>query len=207
MERDPKIDEQWRNIFDRDKLKDTVNIIALYITVYELLEDRIVTYPKDFYTIVEFDEEAKRNYKEHVLSLYDKKACPGINTKNEALIASLVWFITGGAIDENDINVFAESRNLRNTLVHEMMATITEGGEKLIKQFVLMYNLFRKIEKWWILEVEVPISGQFPNLSEEDKNGVMSGYMVVLDAIIDILANDSNKNYKEVCEKLGVPVK
>ena len=37
-------------------------------------------------------------------------------------------------------------------------------------------------------------------------NGVMSGYMVILDAIIDILANDSNKNYKEACEKLGVSV-
>lgn len=92
-------------------------------------------------------------------------------------------------------------------MVHEMMTTITEGGDKLINQFVLMYNLFRKIENWWILEVEVPISGQFPDLNEEDMNGVMSGYMVVLDAIIDILANDSNKNYKEVCEKLGVPVK
>lgn len=115
MEREPKIDDQWRNIFDRDKLKDTVNIIALYITVYELLEDRIVSYPKDFYTIAEFDEEAKRNYQEHVLSLYDKKACHGINTKKEDLIASLVWFKTGGAIDENDINVFTESRNIRNT--------------------------------------------------------------------------------------------
>lgn len=198
---------QWKNIFDKDKLKGSVNIIALFITVYELLEDRIITYPKDFYTIVEFDEVAKRNYEKHVLSLYDKDACPKIKTRNKALIASLMWFKTGGAIDDNDINVFADSRNRRNEIVHEMLTTITEGADKLVEQFALMYGLFCKIEKWWILEVEVPISGEFPNLTEEDANGAMSGYMVVLDAIIDILANESNKNFKEVCEHLGVPVK
>ena len=69
---------QWKNIFDIDNLKGSVNIIALFITVYELLEDRIITYPKDFYTIVEFDEEAKRNNENHVISLYDKDACPNI---------------------------------------------------------------------------------------------------------------------------------
>lgn len=206
MERDFEIDKQWHNIFDKNKLKDTVNTIALYITIYELLEDRIITYPKDFYTIVEFDEDAKRNYQNHVQSLYDKNAFPGILTRNKDLIASLMWFKSRGAIDDDDISIFANSRDLRNTVVHEMMTAITKGGEKIAEQLLLMYNLFRKIEKWWILEVEVPISGQFPDLSEEDMNGVMSGYMVVLDAIIDILANDSNKNFKDICEQLGIPV-
>ena len=35
----------------------------------------------------------------------------------------------------------------------------------------------------------------------------MSGNMIILNAMIDILANDSNANYKEVCEAIGVPVK
>lgn len=206
METNKQYHSQWKNIFDKDRLKGSVNVIALFITVYELLEDRIVTYPKDFYTIIEFDEEAKRNYEKHVMSLYDKDACPNINTRNKALIASLMWFKTGGAINDDDIKVFADSRNLRNEIVHEMLGTITEGADKLVEQFALMYGLFCKIEKWWILEIEVPISGDFPSLTEEEANGAMSGYMVVLDAIIDILANDSNKNFKEVCEQLGVPV-
>lgn len=206
MEKTEQYPPQWKNIFDKDGLKGSVNIIALFITVYELLEDRIVTYPKDFYTIIEFDEEAKKNYEKHVMSLYDKDACPNINTRNRALIASLMWLKTGGAIDDNDIKIFADSRNLRNEIVHEMLGAITEGTDKLVEQFALMYGLFCKIEKWWILEVEVPISGDFPNLTDEEADKVMSGYMVVIDAIIDILANDSNKNFKEVCEKLGVPV-
>lgn len=202
-----KYHPQWKNIFDKDILKGSVNMISLFITVYELLEDRIKTYPKDFYTIIEFDEQAKKKYEDCVMSLYDAQACPGIPPKNETLIASLIWFKNSGAIDESDIKIFADSRKLRNKIVHEMLSTITEGADGLYEQFALMYGLFCKIEKWWILEIEVPINGDFPNLSDEEANGVMSGYMVVLDAIIDILVNDSNKNFKEICEQLGVPIK
>ena len=118
-----------------------------------------------------------------------------------------MWFKTGGAINNEDIKIFVESRKLRNKIVHEMLATITEGTDSIVEQFAQMYDLFRRIERWWILEVEVPISGDYSNLTEEEANGVMSGYMVVLDAIIDILATDSNKNFKEICELLGVPIK
>lgn len=199
--------QSWKNILDKDILKGSINIISLFITVYELLEDTIISRPKDFYTIIEFDEGARKRYNDNVLSLYDDSACPNINTRNKELVSSLIWFKNGGAIDDNDIIIFADSRTLRNQVTHEMLYAIAEGGEKLINQFALMYALFCKIEKWWILEIEVPISGQFSNLSEEEQQGVMSGNMVVLETIIDILANDSNVHFKEACENLGVPVK
>lgn len=202
-----EVDQQWRNIFDKDILKDSVHVIAMYITIYELLEDTLVTKPKDFYTVIEYDEHAKREYEEHVLSLYNKNACPGISTKNKDLIASLVWFRNNGAIDDNDIHVFADSRNLRNELTHQMLHAIAEGGEKIIKQLVLLYNLFCKIERWWILEIEIPISGEFDSEKEIQEDKVMSGNMVILSAILDILANDSNAQYKEICDAIGVEVK
>lgn len=199
--------KQWKNILDTDVLRGNINLIAMYIMVYELLEDTIISKPKDFYTLIEFDEEAQRKYKDYVLSLYDdKNACPKINTKNQALIASLIWFKTAGAIDDNDINIFAEARTLRNEVTHEMISTITVGTEKIVDQFALMYGLFCKIEKWWILEYEVPISSQYKP-EEIDEEGVMSGNMILLNVIIDILANNSNIHFKETCEKFGVRVK
>ena len=202
---DPK--EQWKNILDKDILKDSITAVALYITVFELLEDTVKRRPKDFYTVLEFDEEAKKHYEDSVLSLYNKKAIPGINPSSKELISSLLWFKNCGAIDDNDINNFVDSRTLRNKVTHEMLTIITEGGKQLIKQFALMYALFCKIEKWWILEIELPISGQFTDLTEEEQQGVMSGNMVLIQTIMDILANDSNIHYKEICEELGVPVK
>lgn len=199
--------QQWKNILDKDILKGSVNIIALYITVYELLEDTIISRPKDFYTIVEFDDRAKQEYEQKVLALYDKEACPGLNTKNKALKASLLWFKKNAAIDDHDIQIFTESRKLRNKITHEMYGAIVEGGSAIVEQFALLYCLFCKIERWWVIEIEVPITDEIPADAEIDVNGVMSGNMVVLNVIMDILLNDSNIHFKEVCESLGVEVK
>lgn len=201
------ISQQWKNIFDKDILRGSVNIIALYITVYELLEDTIISRPKDFYTIVEFDDRAKQQYEQEVLALYRKDACPGLDTKNKALTASLLWFKSSGAIDDHDIQIFTESRKLRNKITHEMYGAIVEGGSAIAEQFALLYYLFCKIERWWVLEIEVPITDEIPADAEIDVNGVMSGNMVVLNVIMDILMNDSNSNFKAVCESLGVEVK
>ena len=201
------ISQQWKNIFDKDILRGSVNIIALYITVYELLEDTIISRPKDFYTVVEFDDRAQQQYEQEVLALYRKEACPGLNTKNKALNASLLWFKSCGAIDDHDIQIFTESRKLRNKITHEMYAAIVEGGSVIVEQFALLYCLFCKIERWWVLEIEVPMTDEIPADAEIDVNGVMSGNMVVLNVIMDILMNDSNSNFKAVCESLGVEVK
>lgn len=197
---------QWKNILDTEVLRGNINLVAMYIMVYELLEDTIISRPKDFYTIIEFDEEAQKRYDNNVLSLYDKKAFPKINSRNKELIASLIWFKNSGAIDDKDIDIFSTSRTLRNEITHEMLSTISVGTEKLVDQFCMMYGLFSKIEKWWILEIEVPIAGVYKP-EEIDQDGVMSGNMILLNIITDILVNNSNVNFKEVCEKLGVPVK
>lgn len=198
--------QQWKNILDTEVLRGNINLIAMYIMVYELLEDTIISRPKDFYTILEFDEEAQKRYDDSVLSLYDKKAFPKINSKNKELIASLIWFKNSGAIDDNDIDIFSASRTLRNEITHEMLSTISVGTEKLVDQFCLMYGLFSKIEKWWIIEIEVPIAGDYKP-EGIDQDGVMSGNMILLDIIIDILANNSNVHFKGACEKFGIPVK
>lgn len=208
MEEQKKNDytQQWKNILDTEVLRGNINLIAMYIMVYEQLEDTIISRPKDFYTTIEPDEEAQKNYERYVLSLYDNKACPKINSKNKALIASLIWFKNSGAIDDNDIDIFSASRTLRNEITHEMLSTITLGAEKVVDQFCMMYGLFCKIEKWWILEIEVPIAGDYKP-EEVDQDAVMSGNMILLDIIIDILVNNSNVNFKEACEKLGVPIR
>lgn len=201
------VDQQWKNIFDRDMLRESVNILALYITMYELLEDTLISRPKDFFTEFEYDERAKKQYEEHVLSLYDKSVCPGITTKNKELIASLLWFKKMEAITDNDIQLFANLRITRNEVTHRMLNAIAEGGSRYLIQLMELYKLFCKIERWWILEIEVPIGGEIPPDQEIKEEDVMSGNMIILNAIIDILSNESNANFKEVCEAIGVPLK
>lgn len=201
-----EIHEQWKNLLDRDVLKDSIQMVALYITVFELLEHAVVSKPKDFFTIWEFDEKAHREYLDEVISLYDPKAIPGIAGKRKDINASLLWLKKVGAIDDDDIRVYADSKKLRNNMAHQMLTFIADGGSKVVGQFASMYALFCKIERWWIMEYELPISGEYTP-DEVDPSGVMSGNMMVLTIILDILSNDSNARYKEVCEAFGVPVR
>jgi len=196
---------RWKNILDRDILKGSINMVALFVMLYELLEDTVISRPKDFYSVIEFDEKAQKEYQERVLSLYDKEVCPGISSKNKEIISSLIWFKRNGAIDDSDIEIFSNSRTLRNKVTHEMLYTIADGGELLAVPFAMMYGLFCKIEKWWILEVEIPTSAELAP-EEIDQDGVISGHMLILDTILDILANNSNIHFKEACEQLGIPV-
>ena len=201
-----EIHEQWKNLLDRDVLKDSIQMVALYITVFELLEHAVVSKPKDFFTIWEFDDKAHQEYLHEVISLYDPKAIPGIAGKRKDINASLLWLKKVGAIDDDDIRVYADSKKLRNNMAHQMLTFIADGGSKVVGQFASMYALFSKIERWWILEHELPISGEYTP-DEVDPSGVMSGNMMVLTIILDILSSDSNARYKEVCEAFGVPVR
>lgn len=202
-----KVDNQWKNLLDVDVLKNSIAVISLFIMVYELLEDSIISKPKDYYTIIEYDKKAQQEYKEKVLSLYDKDAYHELPSNRRDLISSLIWFKNFGAIDDVDIQIFAKSKCLRNKLTHEMLPSIADGAEKIVEQFAQMYDLFCKIEKWWIVEYEIPIDPDIPELSNDDKNNVLSGNMIVLEVIMDILANNSNANFIDVCKSIGVKVK
>jgi hypothetical protein len=120
--------EEWKNLFDMDVLRDSIQMVALYVTVYELLESTVVSKPKDFYTVIDWDDKAKREYREHVLSLYDPKAIPGINGRRKDIISSLLWFKLSGAIDNDDLRVFVASKQLRNTLAHNMFQAILRAA-------------------------------------------------------------------------------
>ena len=119
----------------------------------------------------------------------------------------MLWFKQMKAIGDEDIQVFAKPRTTRNEVTHKMLHVIADGGSKYLMQLMELYKLFCKVERWWILEIEVPIDGDIPPDHEIKEDEVMSGNMIILNAMIDILANDSNANYKEVCVAIGVPVK
>lgn len=95
-------------------------------------------------------------------------------------------------------------------MIHEMFPTSTNGlDDASLADFFKIYSLSNKIEKWWILEYEIPLNPEICNdeTHEIDTDGVMPGSMVVLSAIIEIVTSGNNKKYEEVCRKLGIDVK
>lgn len=197
--------EEWTNILDPQILKSNLEFISLYIALYEKLEDVIISRVKDFYTVIELNDV---EYQNKVLNLYNPKKCSKINQQCKTLISSLIWLLEANAITDHDINIISNLKKERNKLTHEMFDFLTQGLPKDIHlRFSDMISVFNKIEKWWIVEVEIPTNCEFENIEDADLENVMSGHMLILQLILNIAAKGSNKDFEEICKQFNIPIK
>ncbi|MDU5373469.1 hypothetical protein [Anaerococcus vaginalis] len=181
MERDY---EKILNVLDEKRLKPNIHFASLCVLYYECLKDSLIELPKSFFCndteikdgniIVHESEE----YKENVRKLDD-------HIEN----ASFKWFIMVGAVSDEDYLSFNKLRKFRNKIVHELMLCLSESfSDYEVKYLVELIGIYRKIEKWWINEVEIPTSGDIHG--PYDLENVISGQGLILEIIQDILIND-----------------
>ncbi|WP_296113393.1 hypothetical protein [uncultured Anaerococcus sp.] len=181
MERDY---EKILNVLDQKKLKPNIHFASLYVLYYECLKDSLIYLPKSFFcNHTEFKDgniivHESEDYKKYVRKL-----------DNHIENASFKWFITVGAVSEEDYFSFEKLRKFRNKVVHELMLCLSDGfSEDEVKYLVELIEIYRKIEKWWINEIEIPTSGDIHG--SYDSENVISGQGLILEIIRDILIND-----------------
>ena len=186
--------EKFLNILDGDRLKLNCNFASLYVLYYECLKDALIDLPKTFFNQMEIKDgeifvRESYTYKKNVKQL-DK------NIEN----ASLKWFVSQGAVSEEEYFNFDRLRKFRNKIVHELLLYLTEGfTEDKVAYLEELIMLYKKIEKWWINEIEIPISG---NIHESyDSENVVSDQGLMLEIIQDVLLNDG-KNSEEILSEL-----
>lgn len=197
--------KQWINILDLQILKPNLEFISLYIALYEKLEDTIISCVKDFYSIIELNDV---EYQNKVLNLYDPTKCPKINRQCKTLISSLIWLLDTNAITNNEISIISNLKKERNRLTHEMFDLQVQRLPKDVSlRFSDMISVFNKIEKWWIAEVEIPTSCESKNLENTDFDNVMSGHMLILQLILNITANGSNKDFEDICKQFKIAIR
>lgn len=158
---------------DSNCLKQFLIISSLYISAYEILKDSIVKRIDDFFMVGakcrnwdnkrEYDEEMQPYRKKH----QDKK-----------LYASFEWLLENFAITDEDWQNYESLRKLRNRLAHEMMTCIVENIDdstnEIFENFKTMISLIKKIEIWWIKNVEIPCNPEFDGL-EVVENEIVPG--------------------------------
>lgn len=191
--------DNWVNILDEKILKSNVEFAAIYILYFECLKDFIITQVKDFYCdefhyvdneVISPESEA---YKREVRSLD-----PQIEN------ASLKWFMKGEAITQEDYDTYQILRKKRNEITHEFLKNINNGfTEEDAKLFGKMNELYQKLDKWWINEIEIPIAGE--EIPENyDRDGVCGGQALVLSIISDIIfgSEEDKIKYKELLKDI-----
>ncbi|CAA9582696.1 MAG: hypothetical protein AVDCRST_MAG86-3064 [uncultured Truepera sp.] len=168
-----KLDE----LLNPDLLRARLISASLYLAAYELLENSIVERIKIFLVIgFEVDNSADlATYRDEVLS-----------RNKSPIYASLSWLLEQNAITKGDLKKYEAIKNCRNVVAHEMTSVIVgEVKTDYLEQFPIMIALLKKIETWWILNVDVPTNPEFDgvNVTEVD---IMPGPVIVLQLLLNI---------------------
>ena len=189
--------DNWANILDKNIVKTNVNFAALFVMNYECLKDYVISQVKGFYCddlYFENDEAIyieSEAYKQEVRTL-DKQL------EN----ASLKWFMESEAVTQEDFDNYQKIRKRRNEITPELLKNLNIGfTEDDIKLFVTLTNLYEKIDRWWINEIEIPTSAdEIPE--DYDRDGVCGGQAIVLSIINDIVLGNGGEKYKNILNEL-----
>lgn len=100
------------------------------------------------------------------------------------------------AITQEDFDNYQKIRKRRNEITHELLKNLNIGfTEDDIKLFDTLTNLYEKIDRWWINEIEIPTSAdEIPE--DYDRDGVCGGQAIVLSIINDIVLGNGGEKYK-----------
>lgn len=192
------------NIADEETLKSNLAFTAFFIAIYENFVDYIVDQVKGL-SCNGFETDSNGNvtithsawYKEDIL---DRKEDDSGN-KLGSLKATLFWFRDNGAITDNDIKRFYEIKKQRNIFVHELTNCLLKGfSEDEVRMFFDLLNMYKKIDRWWINEIEIPCAAdEIP--CDYDPEGVQSVISGLFDVMVDVLLRGNSDEHKKLIEQ------
>jgi hypothetical protein len=187
-----KNDKDWLKFLNPDTVYYNFMLSSLYITSYDLLKNSIISQIESFYTNG-FDQNGfilDKKYKTDVLNLDSNK---------NKLQASILWLEKNNVISEEDKIKFGKIRDQRNELAHKTLEILTDSEKEIdINLLLEIKYLLKKIDQWFILEVEIPTN---PYMTKEeyesiDKNNVQSMSMIYLDYLMHTIFGKEDEKDK-----------
>lgn len=117
--------------------------------------------------------------------------------------ASLKWFIQSDAITQSDYDTYQEIRKRGDDITHELLKNLNEGfKESDVKLFSDLLSIYSKLDKWWINEIKIPISGE--DVPEDyDRESVCGGQAVELSIINSIILANKGNEYKDLLKTVS----
>ena len=180
---------KWERFLDPEVLRPNLILASVYIAAFEILKNSIVERLRDLY-VTGFDENGwiiMPAYKDDVL------------TKDKSpTYASLKWLKESQAINDDDIEKFNKVKECRNLLAHEITKMLMDGlPHNFSERFNDMVALLDKIERWWIINVEIPTDPDLVDKADEiEENGIVPGPIMSLRMMIDVaLGSNETANY------------
>ena len=182
---DPHIRQSWEEFLDPDVVRPRLIAASVYIAAFEVLKDAIVGNIRDFF-MTGFDESGDKINPEYLAEVLARNRSP--------VHASLAWLKEHHAIDDHDVATFDRVKVCRNVLAHKLLsALVTDGLPPAFSQcFSDMVALVRKIEVWWITNVEIPTNPDFDG-ADVDSSEIVPGPVMTIELLMEIALGDDKR--------------
>lgn len=180
--------EKWRAFLKPENLKGNLISCALYIAVFESFKDYLVDNLKGFF-INGFNQQG---------DIVDAQYKAAVLAKNSSpIIASLMFLQEMQAVNEKDIELFHTLRKYRNMLAHKMIDFVYEAAfDKYWDNLYALMEMRIKIEKWWVWNVDIPVTGAYKATDNVKEDDIVTGSQLFNKILLDILmGNEADATY------------
>lgn len=175
------IDNRWERFLNPEVVHGVLFSASMYVTAFEIVKNTIVDRIRNFYTDG-WDEKGEIVGSEYQRNVLSRNRSP--------VYASLDWLCEQGAINASDIALYNELKFLRNMLAHQLFKVVTgEQSSNHIEKIPALIELLKKIEVWWIVNVDMAIN---PSCSDQqiDASEIVPGTVLSLQMLIEVASGN-----------------
>jgi hypothetical protein len=174
--------DRWERFLDPEVVRPSLFMATMFITTFEILKDSIVDRIRDFYT---------HGWDQTGPTIGPQYQAEVMSRNKSALYASLDWLQEHEAIDEDDLKTFESLKKIRNQLAHQLFNVVTgQVDSEHTSQFPMLVALLRKIEVWWVVNVEIPTNPDYDG-QEIDHAGIVPGAILSLQMLIEVASGST----------------
>ena len=174
--------DRWERFLDPDVVRPSLFLATMFIATFEILKDCVVDRIRDFF-INGFDENG--------LIVAPEYQTEVISKNKSVLYASLSWLRKHEVIDEQDEETFEQLKKTRNLLTHQLFDVVTGQVESQHEaQFEILVSLLRKIELWWVVNVEIATNPDFDD-KDIDEEGIVPSAVLSLQMLIQVASGNT----------------
>ncbi|MCS6289627.1 MAG: hypothetical protein H8K10_11700 [Nitrospira sp.] len=184
----------WAKLLNPDELRTNLVRASIFLTAYEFLRQALIEHLEGFFS---------DGWDVNGPILGEDYRCKVLSLHQMPFFASAIWFRNSGALSDDDLGRLREIREHRNFVAHHI-PEILGSVEAEVRPDLLraIADIVRKIDIWWIREVEIPTNPDLDSTApdETDLDATFSMRMAVLDLLLQV-ADGNEETLRQLYEQ------